>query len=124
MYRLLASADVVLFPPRALSGKADVPLTILEAMATGRPVIVSDLPQFAMLGDAVLRAPVGNSELTGGFLAKLLSQPRYWDAVVNKGYTTVAERFGPELFAQRYRQLYQEVMSQSASGTHGCGGSL
>jgi glycosyltransferase involved in cell wall biosynthesis len=124
MYRLLASADVVLFPPKALSGKADVPLTILEAMAIGRPVILSDLPQFAGLGDAVLRAPVGNFELTGGLLAKVLSQPRYWDAVANKGRTTIEERFGPDRFARRYRRLYQEVMSQSGSGTHGCGGSL
>jgi glycosyltransferase involved in cell wall biosynthesis len=124
MCSLLASADVVLFPARALSGKADVPLTILEAMATGRPVILSDLPQFAILGDAVLRAPSGNSELTGGLLAKLLSQPRHWDAVAKKGRTTVEERFGPERFAKRYRQLYEEVMSQSGSGTYRCGGSL
>jgi glycosyltransferase involved in cell wall biosynthesis len=124
MYRLLVSADVVLFPPRALSGKADVPLTILEAMATGRPVIVSDLPQFAILGDAVLRAPVGSSELPGGLLTKLLSQPLYWNAVADKGRGTVETRFGPERFAQRYRHLYQEVMSRYGSATHGCEGSL
>jgi glycosyltransferase involved in cell wall biosynthesis len=116
MYRLLVSADVVLFPPKALSGKADVPLTVLEAMATGRPVILSDLPQFAILGDAVLRAPVGNSELAGGLLAKLLSQPLYWNAVADRGRKTVEERFGPERFAKRYLQLYQQVISQSGSG--------
>jgi len=115
MYSLLASADVVLFPPRALSGKADVPLTVLEAMATGRPVILSDLPQFAILGDAVLRAPVGNPEFAGDLLAKLLSQPLYWNAVANKGRKTVEEHFGPERFAKQYKQLYQEVMSRSGS---------
>jgi glycosyltransferase involved in cell wall biosynthesis len=124
MYRLLTSADVVLFPPRALSGKADVPLTILEAMAAGRPVVLSDLPQFAILGDAVLRAPAGDSELTGVLLARLLSQPRYWDAVANKGRTTVEERFGPVRFAERYRQLYEEVMSGSGPGTYRQGDSL
>jgi glycosyltransferase involved in cell wall biosynthesis len=114
MCPLLASADVVLFPPRALSGKADVPLTVLEAMATGRPVILSDLPQFAVFGDAVLRAPAGNSELTGGLLARLLSQPLFWDAVASRGRRTVEEHFGPERFAERYLLLYQEVMSRSA----------
>jgi glycosyltransferase involved in cell wall biosynthesis len=118
MCRLLASADVVLFPVRALSGKADVPITILEAMATGRPVILSDLPQFAVLGDAVLRAPAGDSGLAGDLLAKLLSQPRYWDAVAAGGRKTVEERFGPERFAQRYLRLYQEVMSRSGPGGH------
>jgi glycosyltransferase involved in cell wall biosynthesis len=116
MHRLLGSADVVLFPPTALSGKADVPLTILEAMATGRPVILSDLPQFAILGDAVLRAPAANSELTGGLLARLLSQPLYWNAVASNGRKTVEERFGPERFARQYLLLYQEVLSQSETG--------
>jgi hypothetical protein len=43
--------------------------------------------------------------------------------VANKGRTTIEERFVPERFAKRYRRLYQEVMSQSGSGTHECGGS-
>jgi glycosyltransferase involved in cell wall biosynthesis len=116
MYRLLTSADVLLFPPTALSGKADIPLTVLEAMATGRPVILSDLPQFAMLGDAVVRAPTGNPKLTGDLLAALLGQPPYWHAIAEKGRATVEENFGPERFTEQYLQLYQEVMSQYGSG--------
>ncbi len=119
MDRLLTAADVLLFPPTALSGKADVPLTVLEAMATGRPVILSDLPQFAVLGDAVLRAPAGNSKLTGGLLATLLDQPLYWNAVAEKGRATVEENFGPKHFAEQYLQLYQEVMSKFGSGIRG-----
>jgi glycosyltransferase involved in cell wall biosynthesis len=115
MDRLLTAADVLLFPPTALSGKADVPLTVLEAMATGRPVILSDLPQFAMLGDAVVRAPAGNSELTGRLLVTLLRQPLYWNAIAERGRATVAERFGPERFAKRYLQLYQELMPRALS---------
>jgi hypothetical protein len=67
---------------------------------------------------------VGNSELTGGLVARLLGHPGYWDAVADKGRTTVEERFGPERFAQQYRQLYREVISQSGSCTHGYGGLL
>jgi glycosyltransferase involved in cell wall biosynthesis len=115
MHQLLTAADVLLFPPRALSGKADVPLIVLEAMATGRPVILSDLPQFAVLDDAVLRAPAGDAELTGGLLTMLLSQPRYWDAIAGKGRAVVAERFGAERYTQRYVQLYQEVLQLSGS---------
>jgi glycosyltransferase involved in cell wall biosynthesis len=115
MDRLLTAADVLLFPPTALSGKADVPLTVLEAMATGRPVILSDLPQFAMLGDAVVRSPAGNSELAGRRLITLLRQPLYWNAIAERGRATVTERFGPERFAKRYLQLYQEVMPRALS---------
>ena len=79
-------------------------------MATKRPVILSDLPQFAVLGDAVLRATVGNSELTGGLLATLLSQPLYWDAIAGKGRAVVSDRFGTARFAEKYKQLYREVL--------------
>jgi glycosyltransferase involved in cell wall biosynthesis len=36
----VAGLDVLLLPARHLHGKADNPLTVLEAMATGRPVVV------------------------------------------------------------------------------------
>jgi glycosyltransferase involved in cell wall biosynthesis len=119
MHRQIASADVLLFPPRALTGKADIPLTVLEAMATARPVVLSDLPQFDILGDAVLRAPVGNSELTGSLLVTLLSQPVYWGAIAVKGRAVVEQRFGAAQFADKYRQLYQEVMSKPEPGRNG-----
>ena len=55
MPAMLATVDVLVLPARDLGGKADVPLTVLEAMASGRPTVVTDLPQLASLGDAVTR---------------------------------------------------------------------
>lgn len=46
MAALYNTADVVLFPVENLRGKFDVPLVIIEAYACGKPVILSDLPQF------------------------------------------------------------------------------
>ncbi|MCZ0978589.1 glycosyltransferase [Streptomyces diastatochromogenes] len=56
MRALLASVQVLLFPPAVLDS-SDIPLTVLRALASGRPAILSDLPQFADFGHAVLRAP-------------------------------------------------------------------
>ncbi|MEP7162634.1 MAG: glycosyltransferase family 4 protein [Candidatus Moraniibacteriota bacterium] len=39
-------ADIVIFPVMDLKGKFDVPLVIIEAYACGKPVILSDLPEF------------------------------------------------------------------------------
>ncbi len=47
MAALYNTADVVIFPVNNLKGKFDVPLIIIEAYACGKPVILSDLPQFS-----------------------------------------------------------------------------
>jgi glycosyltransferase involved in cell wall biosynthesis len=110
MPTLLESVDALLFPPRALSGKADVPLTVLEALAVGRPAIVSDLPEFAALGNAVLRAPVGDCERTGLLLAELLGRPRRWEELAGRGRALVEERFGAIRLAERYARLYRGLL--------------
>jgi glycosyltransferase involved in cell wall biosynthesis len=40
------STDLIIFPVIDLKGKFDVPLVIIEAYACGKPVILSDLPEF------------------------------------------------------------------------------
>ncbi|MFI8962791.1 glycosyltransferase family 4 protein [Streptomyces sp. NPDC053493] len=111
MPELLASAHVLLFPPPVIGGKPDIPLTVLQALATGRPVILSDLPQFADFGNAVLRAPAGDARRTGQQLLWLLGQPRSWDVLAERGRAAVEEHFGPERFAARYAALYRELLS-------------
>ncbi|MFE5297165.1 glycosyltransferase family 4 protein [Streptomyces sp. NPDC056632] len=111
MRALITSAHVFLFPPSAIGGKADIPLTVLQALATGRPVILSDLPQFADFGNAVLRAPAGDARRTGQQLVWLLGQPRSWDVLAERGRATVEKQFGPERFAAQYASLYRELLS-------------
>ncbi|MFJ3583227.1 glycosyltransferase family 4 protein [Streptomyces sp. NPDC090127] len=111
MHALLASAHVLLFPPPVIGGKADIPITVLQALSTGRPAVLSDLPQFADLGNAVLRAPAGDSRRTGQQLAWLLEQPRVWEMLAARGRATVEESFGPERFAVQYEALYRELLA-------------
>jgi glycosyltransferase involved in cell wall biosynthesis len=107
---LVRAADVLLFPPLHLHGKADVPLTVLEAMATRRPVVVSDHPEFDALGDAVLRAPVGDVTALGRHVVDLLRSPGRWDEQAGKGRRLVEERFSDRSMAQAYARLYEESL--------------
>ncbi|MFH8623189.1 glycosyltransferase family 4 protein [Streptomyces vietnamensis] len=111
MHALLASVQVLLFPPSVLRDAADVPLTVLQALASGRPAVLSDLPQFADFGHAVLRAPAGDPRRTGQQLAWLLDQPRSWDMLAERGRVLVEDHFGPERFAARYAALYRELLA-------------
>jgi glycosyltransferase involved in cell wall biosynthesis len=110
MPALLDSADVLLFTPQALGGKADIPLIVLEALATGRPAILSDLPQFARLRDAVARAPVGDCQRAGFLLATLLDEPRWWEDLADRGRRLVETSFGTRPFAEKHEQIYRELL--------------
>ncbi|WP_435971630.1 glycosyltransferase family 4 protein [Streptomyces sp. Qhu_M48] len=111
MRALLASAHVLLFAPAVLGAKASVPFTVLQSLASGRPAILSDLPQFADFGHAVLRAPAGDARRTGQQLAWLLDRPRSWDVLAERGRALVEDHYGPERFAARYSALYRELLS-------------
>ncbi|NGO12559.1 glycosyltransferase family 4 protein [Streptomyces sp. HC44] len=111
LLRLLAVSDIVLHLPRALGGRPDVPFTVLKALATGRPVILSDLPQFAPLKDAVLRAPAHDTHRAGHLLLQLLDRPWWWERLAERGRSTVEERFAAGPFSSRYAELYRRLLA-------------
>lgn len=112
MTRLVAEADVVLFLPRRLAeGKADVPLTVVESMAAGRPVVVSDLPQLAALGDGILRVAAGDHDRAADEVSALLRSTRRYDAVVDRGARIVTARFSAATMCRRYAELYEELLN-------------
>ncbi|MFJ8082509.1 glycosyltransferase family 4 protein [Streptomyces sp. NPDC096205] len=110
MRSLMDRADVLLYLPRRLGGKADIPLTVLEALATGRPAVLSDHPQFRALGDAVVRAPRDAPAEAGRQLCRLLQEPRRWNLLAERGRRAVEARFGVDRFTARYAALYRELL--------------
>lgn len=110
MPALLASSSVLLFPPRTLAGKADVPLTVIEALATGRAVVATDLPHFASLGDAVVRVGVDEPEAGGRALAEVLADLPAVLAAAPERRAAVEAAFSPGATAQAYTALYEEVL--------------
>ncbi|GAA2629744.1 glycosyltransferase [Streptomyces vastus] len=109
--RLLAVSDIVLHLPRTLGGRPDVPFTVLKALATGRPAILSNLPQFAPLNDAVVRAPAADAHRAGHLLLQLLDRPWWWEKLAEHGRATVEERFGPARFRSGYAALYRNLLA-------------
>ncbi|WP_432155595.1 MULTISPECIES: glycosyltransferase [unclassified Streptomyces] len=110
MHGLMASADVLLYVPRTLGGKADIPLTVLQALATGRPVILSGLPQFESLHDTVVRSAPGDCLGTGRLLVQLWERPRWWRQLAERGRAVVEEHFGEARFLAQYTSLYEELL--------------
>lgn len=106
----LGEVDVVLLPARELGGKADVPLTLIEAMAIGRPVVVTDLPQIEALGHAATRVPVGDPEALADALGVLFASPRLWESRSDLGHELVRAEFSSHRMVATYRDLYDELL--------------
>jgi glycosyltransferase involved in cell wall biosynthesis len=84
-------------------------LPILEAQATGRPVITSratSMPEVAGNG-ACLVNPWDVNSIREGIL-KVINDPDYREELISKGRKN-AERFRPEIIAERYAELYREI---------------
>lgn len=113
MKDLIRAADIVVFPPSSMSFKMDYPLTILEGMALGKPVIISDVPPLNELFDERCNIMVERNspqQLADGILS-LLSDGEKMRLFGANAELLVAEKFNIELSARKYLELYEGVLA-------------
>jgi glycosyltransferase involved in cell wall biosynthesis len=116
MQEALADADLVLFTPERLEGgKADIPFVLLEALATGRPAVVTRLPQLESLSGIVEHVPVGALDEAAEAIRRLLSFPMLWEERARAGRAAVEQRFSTSRMCEGYARLYEEVMAGAAA---------
>ena len=104
--RLLASADfIILSTPHE-----GMPISLIEAMASGRPVLASDVAgvrEFAPSREALF--PEGDSQLIAGKIAFLAKNPDISRLICERGIDT-ARKYDIALTADAYRQLYAYLL--------------
>jgi glycosyltransferase involved in cell wall biosynthesis len=111
MPSLYNMADVVLFPVENMTGKFDVPLAVVEAMACAKPIVISDLTVLAEFtdDDTALVVPLGDR-------AALVEQVRrlHVDASLRAKHGAAARAYAERWFdietvAERYDEIYDEL---------------
>jgi glycosyltransferase involved in cell wall biosynthesis len=111
MRAALLACSAVVFQPDVMGMKADYPLTLLEALACGRPVVVggtSPLPELADGDPAVTIADAGDSA-TVDHLERLIVDSEF-AAVSSSAARSLAERrFGAEAMVAAYGDLYSTL---------------
>lgn len=84
---------------------------LLEAMASGLPCVVSDIPANDPFGDAVLRTPVGDADEVRTALHELTAAPERRRRLGRRARACVEARFSIE----RVVAAYHEILWQAAA---------
>jgi glycosyltransferase involved in cell wall biosynthesis len=108
---LIAACDAV-----ALLSEAEaMPMSILEAMALGRPVVTSDVGGAAEAvadGETGMVVPPGDPDAAAAALAKLAADPARAQAMGERGRTRQRERFDGEAMVDGYWRALEEVATR------------
>lgn len=118
---------VDLFALTSLSEAASI--TLLEAMAAGLPVVLTDVggnSEIVRQGREGLLAPRGDSPAIAAAMLRLLNDPAAALAMGKAGLERVRERYRLERTIAKYFSLYQRLCGRSSNGweRNGCGGKL
>lgn len=105
------TADVIAFPIGDLKGKFDVPLIIIEGYASGKPVILSDLPAFQEFSNDQISATIPRLE-SAPLINKILylkqnSEKRMAMGEAARAFTEA--HFDLRETARRYSELYASL---------------
>jgi glycosyltransferase involved in cell wall biosynthesis len=101
----LAALDVFLL----CSETEALPLAVLEAMASGVPVIttpVGDLPQVVRGGRDGMHVPVGDIEALAAAMGRLGEDRGLRDVMGSSARDFVVARYDERLMVERYQELY------------------
>jgi glycosyltransferase involved in cell wall biosynthesis len=112
MPSLYNTADVVIFPVENLKGKFDVPLIIIEAYACGKPVILSDLPQFAEFTnpDICVTIPKDSGDKLIESLAYLKDNIEEQHRLGDNARRYVKDHFDLKNTAKQYEEIYASLV--------------
>jgi glycosyltransferase involved in cell wall biosynthesis len=88
-------------------------MPIVEANATGRPVVTSNLCSMPEVADkaACLVDPLDSWSIRAGVL-RIINEPQYRNQLIANGFENT-KRFSADLIARKYAALYREVFSRS-----------
>ena len=118
---LISACAVTALVPGELNAKMDLPLVILESLALGRPVIVSDQAPIneALLGEGGYAVPYGDVPALTSSLARLLADAGLRERLGDRGRDSVLEHCDPQKVVERYQVVYERVAgSAGRQGYH------
>jgi polysaccharide biosynthesis protein VpsI len=93
-----------------------VPMSMLEAMSHGLPVVctrVGGIPDVVREGENALYAEPGNAHSIADSLLRLMRAPLFAETMAREARRTVLERFSLDIVEKRLGTLYRDLVSVS-----------
>lgn len=110
--RYLAALDLFTLP----SFDEGIPMTILEAMAAGLPVlatVVGGIPQVVVNGKTGILVPARSADRLAEALTKLYLNPDLAASMGKEGRIRVQDEFDAQVMVNRYEKLYSKLLENS-----------
>ena len=111
---ILCGAQFVVLPSRWYE---NLPFSIMEAFAAGRPVVASDLggiPEMVDDGVNGFLFPAGDGEALTGRMATLIDSPELRKEMGQKGREKALELYNAEYHFGRIMEIYRELIRSSS----------
>ncbi len=105
---LLRCTDIFAFP----SESEGIPAAVVEAMATGLPTVVTDIPGTEIVVNGIhgLRVPVGNSEALASALHRLIAEPGLRNRMSSHARDFFLAHYTPDKVAEAHERMYEEIL--------------
>jgi glycosyltransferase involved in cell wall biosynthesis/O-antigen/teichoic acid export membrane protein len=112
MRAALAASEAVVFQPSSVTRKMDLPMVLLEALSSGRPIVVSDIGALSELGDGTSAVTIceSGSARAEERLAELLLSPSASAAGSLDARRLAERRYSADRMASEYAELYTSVI--------------
>lgn len=116
---IIAAADFVVAPFRSITTTAEYPLTLLEAMALGKPVLctaLDSIKEFIEDGSTGYLCALDGPEPMAARLKELAANKERAQAIGREASRYVRQHFGVEPVLRQHMALYRELAESSAEG--------
>ncbi|MCK5080743.1 MAG: glycosyltransferase family 4 protein [Candidatus Moranbacteria bacterium] len=112
MEKLYNLSDLNIFPVREMAGKFDIPLTLVESMACGKPIIVSRLRNLKELVGNNVRGLTCKKECPRDLAQKihlLKTDKKLYNKIAESALIFVKSNFDIKEKAQEYNNIYKDL---------------